>query len=67
MRAVRRKGAGSLSGYKLKERRFRLHIKKKFFYSKAGAALAQVAQRGSGCPIPGDTPGQAGWGSEHLI
>ena len=20
-----------------------------------------------GCPIPADTPGQAGWGSEHLM
>ena len=36
-----------------------------FFYSKGGEALAQVAQRGGGCPIPGDTQGQAGWGSEQ--
>ena len=27
--------------------------------------LAQVTQRGGGCPIPGDTQGEAGWGSEH--
>jgi len=30
------------------------------FYSKGGEALAQVALRGGGCPIPGDTPGQSG-------
>ena len=30
-------------------------------------ALAQVAQRCSGCLIPGDTQGQAGQGSEHLM
>jgi len=30
-------------------------------------ALAQVAQRGGGCPIPADTAGQAGRASEHLI
>ena len=37
------------------------------FYHQGGEALAQVAQRGGGCPIPGDTQGQAGWGSEHLM
>jgi len=30
-------------------------------------ALAQVAQRGGGCPILGDIQGQAGPGCEHLI
>jgi len=34
---------------------------------KCPPALAQVAQGGGGCPIPGDTPGQAGQGSEHLM
>jgi len=29
-------------------------------------ALQQVAGRGSGCHVPGDTQGQAGGGSEHL-
>jgi len=29
--------------------------------------LEQFAQRGGGRPIPGDTQGQAGWGSEHLM
>ena len=35
-------------------------------YKHSGEALAQVAQRGGGCPTLGDTQGQAGWGSEHL-
>jgi len=32
---------------------------------QANEVLAQVAQRGSGCPVPGDIQGQAGWDSEH--
>ena len=28
-------------------------------------ALAQVAQRSCGCPLPGNVQGQAGWSSEH--
>ena len=39
--------------------------KKEVLYNKGGDALAQVAQRGGGCPIPGDAQGQVGWGSEH--
>ena len=35
------------------------------FYNTGGEALAQVAQWGGGYPIPGDTQGQAGWGSEQ--
>jgi len=38
-----------------------------FFYSKGGEALAQVAQRGGGCPVLGDIQVQAGPGSGHLI
>jgi len=29
--------------------------------------MAQVAQRGAGCPTPGGNQGQAGQGSEHLM
>ena len=35
------------------------------FYSRGVEALAQVAQGCGGWPIPGDTQGQDGWGSEH--
>ena len=33
--------------------RFRLN--EEIFYSKGSEALAQVAQRGDGCPVPGVT------------
>ena len=52
------------NGFKLKEWRFRLDIRKKFFYNKSGEALEQVAQRDGGCPILGGVQGQAGPGSE---
>ena len=35
------------------------------FYNEGGEELAQVAQRGGRCPIPGHIPGQAGRGSEQ--
>ena len=54
------------NGFRLKEERFRLNIRKSFFfYSKSGETLEQVTQKGGGCPIPGDIRGQDGWGSEH--
>ena len=31
-------------------------------YSEGGEAVALVAQRSCGCPIPGGVQGQAGWG-----
>jgi len=34
------------------------------FYNENGETLAQVSQRGGRCPIPGNTEGQVGWGSE---
>ena len=42
-------------GFKLKESRFILNVRKKFFtiLHKGGEASAQVAQRSCGCPIPG--------------
>ena len=54
-------------GFKLREKRFRLGMRKKGFYNQGGETLAEADQRGGGCPIPGDTQGQAGWGSEHLM
>jgi len=42
------------NGFKLKESKLRLNIKKKFSYDKGGETLAQVAQRGGRCPLPGN-------------
>ncbi|KAK4810809.1 hypothetical protein QYF61_008781 [Mycteria americana] len=44
------------NGFKLKEGRFRLDKRKKFF--TCGETLEQVAQRGSGGPIPGSVQSQ---------
>jgi len=52
------------NGFKLKVGRFRLVIRKIFFYDEGGETLAQVAQRGGRFPIPGNIQGQVGWGSE---
>ena len=40
-------------------------ILEKSFYNMDGEAMGQVAQRGGGCPIPGDIQDQAGQGSEQ--
>ena len=55
------------NGFKLKEGRFRPNTRKIFCYSMGGEAVAQIVGRSGGCPIPGDTPGQAGRDSEHLM
>jgi len=53
------------NGFKLKEVRFRLVIRKKLFYNEGGGTQAQVAQRRDRCPIPGNIQGQVGQGSEQ--
>jgi len=52
-------------GFKLKEGRFRLDIRKTIFTMRGGETLTQVPQRGGRCPIPGNIPGQVGRGSEQ--
>ncbi|KAK4817728.1 hypothetical protein QYF61_026528 [Mycteria americana] len=46
------------NGFKLREGRFRLDLRKKFFYNEGGEPSEQVAQRGSGGPVPGNIQGQ---------
>jgi len=42
-----------------------MRCKKEILYSEGGVALAQVAQRSCGCPLPGRVQGQVGRGSEQ--
>jgi len=48
--------------FKLKEGRY----KKVIFYNECGEILEQDVLRSDRCPIPGNIPGQVGWGSEKL-
>ena len=49
----------------MKEGRFRLDVRGKFFTRRKFftiEVLEQAAQRGCGCPVPGGVQGQVGWG-----
>jgi len=42
-----------------------MRYKEEILYCEGGEALAQVAQRSCGCPLPGSVQGQVGWSSEQ--
>ena len=53
------------NGLRLGHRKFHTDMLKIFFCCKGDGAVEQVAQRGGGFSILGDTQGQAGWGFEQ--
>ena len=53
--------SGITHGLKLKERRFRLDVRSKFFTDRLVMCWNSCPER-CGCPIPGGVQGQAGWG-----
>jgi len=47
------------------DRVIQTRFKEEIFYNEGGEILAELAQRGGQCPIPGNTQDQVGRGSEH--
>ena len=46
----------------LGSREVQIRCQGEVLYRESGEVLAQAAQRGCGCPIPGGVQGQVGWG-----
>jgi len=42
-----------------------IRYKKEILHYEGDEALAQVAQRSCGCPLPGSVQGQVAWGFEQ--
>jgi len=56
-----------INGIKVKESKFSLDIRKKFFTYEVGDSLEHVAQRSRGCTLTGSVQGQAEWVFEQAV
>jgi len=53
------------NSFEVKEGRFSLRVRKRFFSVRVVETLEWVAQRSCGCSIAGSVQGRAGWGFEQ--
>lgn len=52
-------------GFKLKEGKFRLDLRKIFYNDEGSKRVEQIAQISCGCPVSGSVQGQVGLGFEQ--